>query len=384
MKKSAIVIGAFASSLLLSACGGSGGSAGGGGEVVIGVVNPLTGPAAVYGEEAKIGFELALDEINARDGKCADGQRAKLLYEDDKGTPEGGVTAVQKLMTRERVNAITGGSNSSVVLAEASVTKDQIVQINTAAQADAITEDGGSMLFQINNTVTQNSKSFNEYLVNTLKPTSVAYMGEDTAFNSGVLDILTSDLAAGGITLVGAEKYQTDTNDFTPILNKLKSKNPDVLYIADAFPARTATLLQQVNQVGGFDKIVISPGVVTQGSIEASGKYMNGAITGEIYVSSIDTPANKRFVADFQEANPGKFPGKVEVLSYEAIYAICDAMQEAGSTTDQKAIAKAVDTLAIDTPRGTLEFGEKGRAIAPTFFIQEVNDGKLNVIDEVK
>lgn len=388
MRKSVIVSVIVAAALPLAACGSAAGGGGSGspsgGEVKIGVPNPFTDAAAVYGQEAKTGAELAVQQINARDGKCVGGQPVTLLFEDDKGTPEGGVTAVQKLMTREKVNVIVGGSNSSVVLAEASVTKDQIVQINTAAQADAITANGGSMLFQVNNTVTQNGGAFNKYITDKLKPSSLVYMGEDTAFNAGVLETLKSDLSASGIKILDTAKYQSDTKDFTPILNKLKSAGADALYISDAFPARAATLLQQVKQVGGFGTILISPGVVTQGYIDAAGSNIAGAITGDIYSPKIDTKANKAFVEAFQADNPGKTPGKVELVNYEGILAACDGMTKAGSSTDQKAIAKAIASLSIETPRGTLKFGDKGRATAPSFFVQRVEGGNLKVIDEVK
>jgi branched-chain amino acid transport system substrate-binding protein len=359
-----------------------GSAEGEGGAVHFGIVEPLTGAAAIYGQEAKRGADLAAKEINATDEKCFDGNPIELTYEDDKGTPEGGVTAVQKLMTREKVNAIGGGANSSVVLAEASITRDQIVQINAAAQADAITEDAGSMFFQINNTVTQNGKAFDTYITETLKPASMAYMGEDTAFNAGVLANLQGDMSAAGIEITDSAQYQSDTTDFTSILNKLKASGGEVLYIADAFPSRTATILQQASQVGGFSQILISPGVVSQDGVDTAGKYMEGVITGDIYVSTLDSPENEAFVAAIEDEYQ-TLPGKSELVNYESVYALCTAMQNAGTSTDQEKIAQALADLELPTPRGTLTFGEKGRAVAPSFFIQQVKSGKLEVIDEV-
>ena len=84
--------------------------------VRIGVAAPFTGAAAGYGRDAKMGAEMAAAEINAAGGILG-GRQIELVYEDDKGTPQGGVAAVQKLMSEHRVQAITGGTNSSVVLA---------------------------------------------------------------------------------------------------------------------------------------------------------------------------------------------------------------------------------------------------------------------------
>ena len=186
-----------------------------------------------------------------------------------------------------------------------------------------------------------------------------------------------------GIEVVEAAEYQADTRDFASILSRMKAAGADMLYIADAFPARTAIIMQQVRQVGGFGQILVSPGVVTTSSIAAAGPDMNGIITGDIYAPSLDTEANKVFVEEFKARNDGKLPGKGELVSYEALHAIATAMDEAGSTDDYDKIAEAMKSMELATPRGTLSFGEKGRASAESFFIQTVEAGDLKVISEV-
>ena len=151
---------------------------------------------------------------------------------------------------------------------------------DTAAQADAITDQGNPWMFQINNTVSGNSRAFNSYLVNTLKPKTVAYMGENTEFNKTVLENLKESLKAANIELVNVSTYDAETNDFTSILTKLKSVNPDLLYVSDAYPARAAQLWKQVRQLGGFPKEVMSPGVVTPGMLKPAEGTMDGVITG--------------------------------------------------------------------------------------------------------
>jgi branched-chain amino acid transport system substrate-binding protein len=225
--------------------------------VRIGVAAPLSGAAATYGRETRAGAELAAEEINAKGGILG-GRKIELVFEDDKGTPQGGVAAVQKLISVNRVKAITGGTNSSVVLAETAITRNKVLHVNAAAQADAITDQGSPWLFQVNNTVSANSRSFNSYIVDKVKPKTVAYMGENTEFNKTVLELLRKSLKDAGIELVNTSIYDSDTNDFTSIITKIKSLNPDVLYVADAYPARAAQLWKQVRQMGGFKKELMS------------------------------------------------------------------------------------------------------------------------------
>jgi len=111
-------------------------------------------------------------------------------------------------------------------------------------------------------------------------------MGENSEFNKTVLEKLKASLQSAGIELVSTSTYDAETNDFTSILTKIKASNPDMIYVADAYPARAAQLWKQVRQLGGFKIEAMSPGVVTPGMIKPSEGAMNGVITGEIFMAS--------------------------------------------------------------------------------------------------
>jgi branched-chain amino acid transport system substrate-binding protein len=350
--------------------------------VRIGLALPLSGAAATYGQDLQRGAEYAAELINQRGGILG-GRKLELVYEDEKGTPQGGVAAVQKLMSVGRVKAITGGTNSSVVLAESSVTKGRILQVNAGAQADAITEQGSPWLFQINNTVSLNSEAFNSYIVKTLKPKTVAYMGENSEFNKTVLEKLKESLKAAGIELLSASTYDAETNDFTSILTKIKASNPDMLYVADAYPARAAQLWKQVRQLGGFPTEVMSPGVVTPGMLKPAEGAMNGVYTGEIFMATDPGSEGKEFIENYQKKF-NNLPGKGELVIFEAINLIASAMDKAGTDSDYGKISKVIREGAWPSPRGSLKFDEKGRARAPYFYIQRVDNGNVVQVERMK
>lgn len=350
--------------------------------VRIGLALPLSGAAATYGQDLQRGAEYAAELINQRGG-ILNGRKIELVYEDEKGTPQGGVAAVQKLMSVGRVKAITGGTNSSVVLAESSVTKGRILQVNAGAQADAITEQGSPWLFQINNTVSLNSEAFNAYIVKTLKPKTVAYMGENSEFNKTVLEKLKESLKSAGIELVSASTYDAETNDFTSILTKIKASNPDMLYVADAYPARAAQLWKQVRQLGGFPIEAMSPGVVVPGMIKPAEGAMNGVYTGEIFMATDPGPDGKEFIEGYQK-KLNNLPGKGELVIFEAINLIASAMDKAGTDSDYGKISKVIREGAWPSPRGLLKFDEKGRARAPYFYIQRIDNGNIVQVERMK
>ncbi|MCK4458341.1 MAG: ABC transporter substrate-binding protein [Methanosarcinales archaeon] len=110
-------------------------------EIRIGAILPLTGEAAEYGEDAKLGIDLAVEEINAAGG--INGKRIQVVYEDSQATPSQGVSAIQKLTTVDKVPVIIGAMASSVTLAIAPIAEEnKVVLLSPASSAPQITEAG--------------------------------------------------------------------------------------------------------------------------------------------------------------------------------------------------------------------------------------------------
>jgi len=105
----------------------------------VGVILPLTGPQAKFGEIEKNSFVMAADEINSKGG--VNGRQIKLLIEDDTGKPDVGRSAAEKLISQNRVALLGGGYSSSVTYAIAGVALNKAFPflVNTGS-ADKITE----------------------------------------------------------------------------------------------------------------------------------------------------------------------------------------------------------------------------------------------------
>ena len=97
----------------------------------IGVHAPLTGPAAEVGQYIKNGALLAVDDINNKGGVL--GRKIEVVFGDDEAKPEVGVSVFERFMTKDKVDAVIGGLNSSV----------NIAMQETAAKYDKIFITGG-------------------------------------------------------------------------------------------------------------------------------------------------------------------------------------------------------------------------------------------------
>ena len=87
--------------------------------VKIGAVLPLTGDSAAWGEQGKYGIEMAVEEINSKNG--INGKRLEVVYEDSQAIPKNAVSSIQKLVNVDKVPAIVGDIVSSTTLAMAPI-----------------------------------------------------------------------------------------------------------------------------------------------------------------------------------------------------------------------------------------------------------------------
>ena len=119
--------------------------------IAIGISIAQSPPGSVVqGVQVKDGVEIMKDMINARGGVL--GRPIKLIYEDNQGVPEKGRAAAEKLITKDKVVAVTGGHQSSVCLAEIEVAhRYEVPYVNTNCWSDDIRKKGYAEVFNPSN-----------------------------------------------------------------------------------------------------------------------------------------------------------------------------------------------------------------------------------------
>jgi len=113
--------------------------------IKIGVLFPLTGNSASYGEKGKKAIQMAIEEINTNGG--IQGKQIEAIFEDSRADPTTGVTAAHKLISIHKVPAIIGDIVSSVTIPVAAVAeRNQVVLVTPTSSAPAITDAGDYIL----------------------------------------------------------------------------------------------------------------------------------------------------------------------------------------------------------------------------------------------
>ena len=151
--------------------------------IKVGIVLPLTGDQAKFGEIEKQSFDLALEEINGKGG--VKGKKLEFVIEDDTGRPEVGRSVVEKLITKDKVVLIGGGYSSSVTYAVAGVCQqNQMPFLINTGSADKITEQKWDYIFRLNPPASKYSASVEEVLAEVIKPKSVVILHENSLFGT--------------------------------------------------------------------------------------------------------------------------------------------------------------------------------------------------------
>ena len=223
--------------------------------VKVGIVLPLTGPQAKFGEIEKNSFDLALEEINAAGG--INGKKLELVMEDDTGRPEVGRSVVEKLITKDKVVMVGGGYSSSVTYAVAGVCQqNQMPFLVNTGSADKITTSGWNYIYRLNPPVSHYADSITTLLSEKVKPKTVVILHENSLFGTKGAKSFEEVCIQTGYKVLLKEGYEHGGIDFKPVLIRIKQLNPDIVYMV-SYIMDASLLMRQAKELKLTPKMFI-------------------------------------------------------------------------------------------------------------------------------
>ncbi len=327
--------------------------------IKIGVVGPRTGTAAATGKAFQEGIELALDRINKAGGVL--GKKLEVIFEDTAGDPAKAASAIEKLITHDKVVMVVGESHSSAALAEIDVANRlKVPFIIAEAWHDDITKKNYKYVFRAGPC---NSGVVNGYILGFIKDygfKKVAIVAENTDWGLGIKELAEKGLKKAGITytsLVTERKSQ----DHYAELNKIKKFGPDLI-LAFVYGFGVHYFIAQANEVG----IVPQTALILEGAGPPSlwpefWKTVGDAGNLELFVSRMHPAVTFTKVAkEFREAYKKKFhkpPTDYKSRSiFDVLLIAADALNRAGSTNPDK-IVEALENTNLTVSSGVVRFG---------------------------
>jgi branched-chain amino acid transport system substrate-binding protein len=315
--------------------------------IKIGVDNPLTGTYAAPGKNENTGMQLAVDQLNAKNGIL--GRKVELLIEDSTSGDAG--TAVQKarkLIERDNVDFLVGNVNSALAQAMAQVSNEKgILHIVPGGHTDGITGVNCKWnVFRVCNTTRMEANSIVPLLFKTYGK-KWHFITPDYAFGHTLYEGCEADLKKLGGTITGNELTPLGVTDFSAYLIKARAANPDVLIVL-VQGNDMVNCLKQISQFG-IDKQIHVAG--TQQELEPVEAMPPEARVGiwmfEWYWKQPgNTPGLDQFIADVRKRSDGKVPTARTWFGYVTIHAYALACEKA-KTIEAKAVAKALADLEM-------------------------------------
>ena len=362
----------------LVACGGdsaesSGGESGGGeNEILIGNLLPLSGSSASLGLIGQQARDMAVEEINAAGGiKSMGGAKLKMIYADSKGDSAEGVTQIEKLITQDEVQLITGCYQSGVCMATSEVTERYgIPYFVPVPSDDQITDRGFKYLFRLAEKTSWRNRDQVAFIQDMAEKTGTdiktwAIVYESSSWGQGALTALEEYIPEAGYEIVLAEPFNTGTTDLTPVVLKVKEANPDVILMV-AYVSEAALMTNSFIEQGVKPKafIATSGGFADPTYFDLTGDNCEYFFDISTWEPDVNRPYSEETNAKFTEKY-GYGMNAEAVKAYSAMYIIADALERAGST-DPDAICQALaETNLTEGPQqmysSAVTFDETGQ-----------------------
>ena len=350
--------------------------------VKVGVLLPLTGSQAKFGEIEKRSFEMAAEEINAKGG--VNGKKIELLFEDDTGKPDVGRSGMEKLISREKVPVITGGYSSSVTAAAAPVAQRfQVPFVICTGSADDITEKGYDYIFRINQFASEYPNAVESFLKEVAKDVkTVALLYENSAFGQSSSKSFEEDAKRLGLKIVVKEGYQAGAIDFKPILTKVKAANPDMIYMV-SYVMDASLLMRQSKELRINPKMFVGGGAgfTLPEFAKSAGDAANGVFSATLWIETLPFPGAKAYFDKFKK----KYGSETEyhgAEAYAAMYVVADALGRAKSITP-KDVREALTKTDMKTAFGPVKFisyGKKTQQNKLDTYLVQWQNGELDAV----
>ena len=333
------------------------------GTVKIGMSGPLTGGASAYGLAVKAGMEIAVEEINAKDGL-----QLEFNAQDDEADGEKAVSAYNVLKDwgmQVMAGQVTTGA--ALAVAPESVS-DNMFNLTPSASAESLATTGDN-IFQMCFTDPNQGASAAE-LVSTKYAGSkvgIIYDSSDD-YSSGLYKGFSANAATMGVEIVATTSFTADNKaDLSTQVTKCQEAGADLVFLP-IYYTEAAQILSYANRIGYTPKFFGCDGMDGILTVEGFDTALaEGLALMTPFDANASDEATQSFVTKFKERMNGLVPNQFAADGYDVIYAIYNALTAAGVTGSESAseicdaLKAQFTTMTVDGLTGTgMHWDENG------------------------
>jgi branched-chain amino acid transport system substrate-binding protein len=345
--------------------------------VKIGLILPMTGPAAAYGDMAYKGIEMAQAQRPS-----VLGRPVKLILVDNKSDKVESTNAANRLIQRDKVDLIIGALSSSPTMAAAPVAEEAGVPLVSG--------------WATNPLVTQNRKYvFRTCFIDPFQGSVAARFAFDTlgARKAAVLIDISRDYSVGlanffiksfkalGGQIVVKTMYSHGDQEFSAQLGMIKKQQPDLIYLPGYLP-ELPLIVRQAREMGLNQPFLGGDAAQADEVVKIGGPAVEGLyLTTHFDEEGVTTPAGKKYATEYRQKH-NKAPDALGALGFDAYNIVLDAMNRAGSTDPAKVTQALEATKGFAGVCGVMDIVEHN-AVKPAVVLT-VDKGRFKYVTTVK
>ncbi|MDX3894937.1 ABC transporter substrate-binding protein [Pusillimonas sp.] len=350
-------------------------------DLKIGMVLPMSGPFASYGEQILNGARLYLQQK----GDTLGDRKVQLIVKDDTGVaPAVSRRAAQELVNRDKVDVLAGfGLTPSAFSVGPLATQAKMPMIIMNAATSSVTEKS-PYIVRTSMALPQITAPIASWAVdNGIKKvyTVVADYGPGHDAEKQFIETFTG---AGG-EIVGQVRTPVGNPDFAPFLQRVKDTKPDAVFLFVPAGEQGVAFLKGYQERGLADagiKLISTGDLTDEDVLDAMGQAV-GVMTSFHYSEAHDSELNKQYVQSYYKAYPNKRPNFMSVAGYDGMHLIDAVLEKTGGDASGDAFIEAAKGLSWESPRGRVTIDPETRDIVQDIYIREVKDvdGKLQNVE---
>jgi branched-chain amino acid transport system substrate-binding protein len=297
--------------------------------VKIGVINSMTGTEAPIGENITNGVKMAQEDLKKK------GVDVDVIWEDDTGTPQISMRAMEKLAIRDNVAGVVGPYTSACANAVAKLAeKYKVPQLIPAAAKEEITRQGFKWVYRLNAPADVYASVLIDAATALGKPKTIAFIYENTDFGTSTAKTAKEYVAKKGIQVVADEPYSKGSPDYRATLTKIKAKNPDLVFMV-SYVADAILLMHQARELGLQPQAFLGGGAgFTTSQFAKEKDISNYIISCTQWTDDVNWPGARDFGKRYK-AKFGKEPTYHAACAYESMMIMAETAVKAGGDREK-------------------------------------------------
>jgi branched-chain amino acid transport system substrate-binding protein len=335
-------------------------------EILIGEVQPMSGPASLIGKAGAAGSKLAIAEINAAGG--INGRKLRAIYEDDGYVPARSVSSVKKLIDSDKVFGITGTTGSSHMVAMLpTIEEAKIPTIVHMAPNPAVVSPRRPTVFMIGPDYDYAGYVPIRYMAEKMgkKGAKFGILYQDDDFGKALLAGYRKAVKEFNLSSVAEISFKRGAKDFSAEALTLKDKGANAVYLG-TLTTESASIMSEFRRLG----MDVTLGTLWAGQMPAAVKLSAASeyqyLIPDYYASNYE-PAGialmasaKKYLSADDYANFNRYT----VSGYVGTQVFAEGVRRCGATVTRVCVVAQLDKLhdfkvgglsgpvSLDNPKG--------------------------------